>query len=228
MPETLSNPLPLPSEQPGEPKPLRDHQRPAADSILDVAGIAGHCPACGQKALLVSAVCTSCEEPLVVAKGSDGQSILRLQRDAHREKILRLEDQLSIYWIMLGSFQFIVMLSISPVIIRNFRITVTPLIQQSWMSLHTASMMLSLIVTGLILFVCGMAMKFGFRQIAWLGVLANFWAFVVTLASPMFIGALVYAILLLPACRLMWLWYKSPGMTVFNGQCAPTAADRLS
>ncbi len=216
MPETLPDALPLPPEQPAEPKPLRDNQQPAAGSIPDVAGIAGHCPACGQKALLVSAVCTNCEEPLVVAKGSDGQSVLRLQRDAHRDKILRLEDQLSIYWIMLGSFQFIVMLSISPIIIRNFRITVTPLIQQSWMSLHTASMMISFLITGMIFFVCGMSIKLGYRSIAWLGVLANLWIFVATLFSAMFFIALFHGILLFPGCRLMWLWYKSPGMSLFN------------
>lgn len=218
MPETLSNPLPLPPEQPGEPKSLRDHQQPEAGSIPDVAGIAGHCPACGQKALLVSAVCTSCEEPLVVTKGSDGQSILRLKRDAHREKILRLEDQLSIFWIMLGSFQFIVMLSISPAIIQSYHMTGTSLFQQEWMHLHTASLVISFLITGLILFVCGMSIRWGYRSMAWLGVLANFWVMAATLFSPAFFVALFHGILLFPGCRLMWLWYKTSGMSLFNEQ----------
>lgn len=216
MLETLSDALPLPPEQPDEPKSLRDHQRPEAGSITDIAGITGHCPGCGQRALLVSAVCTSCEEPLVVTKGSDGQSILRLQRDAHREKILRLEDQLSIFWIMLGSYQSIVILSMVPMATRHLSKTTSAVIQQNWMNLYVASMMISLFVIGLVFFACGMAIKFGFRQIAWLGVLVNIMAFLIALASPFFIGALGYGILLFPACRLMWLWYRTPGMNLFN------------
>ncbi|ODA31046.1 hypothetical protein [Planctopirus hydrillae] len=226
MPETLSNPLPLPPEQQSEPKSLRDHQRPEAGSIPNVAGIAGHCPACGQKALLVSAVCTSCEEPLVVTKGSDGQSILRLQREVQHEEILRLEDQLSIFWIMLGSYQSIVILSMVPMATRHLSKTTSAVIQQNWMNLYVASMMISLFVIGLVFFACGMAIKFGFRQIAWLGVLVNIMAFLIALASLFFIGVLGYGIPLYLGCRLMWLWYKSPGMTVFNDQGMPTTADR--
>lgn len=34
--------------------------------------------------------------------------------------------------------------------------------------------------------------------------------------SAMFFVALFHGILLFPACRLMWLWYKTPGMSLLN------------
>ncbi|MBA4031799.1 MAG: hypothetical protein C0478_13040, partial [Planctomyces sp.] len=115
----------------------------------------------------------------MVAIDQRGQFILRTKNDARRERIRQLEDQLSIYWILLGGFQAIAIFSLGDIATRHLSRTASALMQQNWTELYYASVMLSLFVTGLMLFLCGVLVRLGCRQMAWLGVLTSLAACVI-------------------------------------------------
>lgn len=182
------------------------------------------CPECGAVAPIKTANCPRCGEPLVVESHLPIGPTLRRKIDVEHEIYAMLKVPLGLAWMFLGILQTAMLIAVGGIVGPAI---VSSMWSRSLLETYLAAISLNILITGLLLTVCGLLLLLNVTNAIHFGFIATMMVTFILFCSPLIPFALIYGIVLAIAYRVRRcvLYFDSAG---YNAVALPEEPRRVA